>query len=62
MKKRAYRHTGVPKTKYKYETIDGNWIQHPVAFCYRYKGVLTRNTMHKYQCYERECKRLDMNN
>ena len=59
MKKRTYRHSGVPKTKYMYEMIDGNWTQHPVAFCHRYNGALTKNMMHTHQCSEKECKRLD---
>lgn len=59
MKKRKNRHGDVPKTKYEYEMIDGNWTRHPVAFCHRYKGVLTRNMMHTHQCSEKNCRRLD---
>ena len=59
MKKRTYRHSGVPKTKYMYEMIDGNWTQHPVAFCHYYRGVLTRGLMHTHSCCDKQCKRLD---
>lgn len=55
------RHGDVPETKYYYETIDGNWTNHPVAFCHWYKGALTRNMMRTHGCCERGCKRLNKN-
>lgn len=53
------RHDDVPKTKYYYETIDGNWTNHPVAFCYRYRRALTRGLMNTHKCCQHECRRLD---
>lgn len=61
MKKRKNPHEGVPRTKEYYETIDGNWTNHPVAFCYRYRGALTRGLMHTHKCCDRDCKRLNKN-
>lgn len=55
------RHGDVPKTKYAYEMIDGNWTRHPVAFCLHYRAALTRNMMHTHRCSERKCKKLDKN-
>ena len=55
------RHGDVPRTKNYYETIDGNWTNHPVAFCYYYKAALTRGLMHTHRCSDRHCKRLDKN-
>lgn len=55
------RHGDVPKTKYEYKTIDGNWTNHPVAFCNYYRGALTRGLMHTHRCNDRQCKRLDKN-
>lgn len=60
-RKSRYRQTGVPKTNKYYETIDGNWTNHPVAFCWHYKGALTGGMMHTHNCYDRQCKRLDKN-
>lgn len=39
--------------------IDGNWTHYPVAYCHRYKGVLTRNMMNTHKCNERNCHKLD---
>ena len=60
-RKSRYRQTGVPKTKEYYETIDGNWTNHPVAFCHRYHGALTRGLMHTHKCCDIGCKRLNKN-
>ena len=45
-------------TKYEYKCIDGNWTKHPVAFCVRKKGVLTKGLMKTHKCEERNCPRL----
>lgn len=55
------RHGDVPKTKYEYEMIDGNWTKHPVAYCTFYRAALTRNMMHTHRCSERHCNKLDKN-
>ena len=55
------RHGDVPETRFYYETIDGNWTNHPVAFCHHYRCALTRGLMRTHKCNERECKRLDKN-
>lgn len=60
-RKRKNRHEGVPRTKEYYECIDGNWTNHPVAFCYYKKAALTRGLMNTHRCCERQCKRLDKN-
>ena len=46
------------RTEYEYLCIDGNWTYHPVAFCTRYKGVLTNGLMNTHKCEERNCIRL----
>ena len=43
---------------YEYKCIDGNWTKHPVAFCTRYSGVLTKGLMKTHRCEERNCPRL----
>lgn len=55
------RHGDVPKTKYEYETIDGNWTNHPVAFCSYYRAALTRGLMNTHNCNDKKCTRLDKN-
>ena len=53
------RHGDVKRTKYDYQMIDGTWTHYPVAYCHRYKGVLTRNMMNTHKCNERNCHKLD---
>ena len=53
------RHGDVKKTEFEYLTIDGNWTNHPVAFCHYYRGALTRGLMHTHKCSEKNCRRLN---
>ena len=48
----------VRKTKNLYWCIDGNYTNHPVAYCTFYHGVLTKGLMEVHTCKERECFRL----
>jgi len=57
-KRHKWKHTGEHKTKYLYETIDGNLTYYPLAWCSHYRGVLTKGLMHTHRCKERHCKRL----
>lgn len=61
-KKKKYRpkHGDVKRTYDYYEMIDGNFTNHPVAYCKRYKGALTRGMMNTHGCTERKCNKLDM--
>lgn len=56
--KKKPNHKGVKRTTKYYEMIDGNMTNHPVAYCTRYQGVLTRGMMHTHGCSERNCCRL----
>lgn len=43
---------------WEYRLIDNNWTRHPVAYCWRYKGFLTKGLMKTHKCKERKCRRL----
>ena len=47
-KRHKWKHTGEHRTKYLYETIDGNLTYYPLAWCSHYKGVLTKGLMHTH--------------
>lgn len=48
----------VPRTKYSYWCIDGNYTCYPVAYCTHYHGVLTQGLMDVHKCKKRGCFRL----
>jgi len=50
--------SGVPKTKNLYWCVDGNYTNHPLAYCTFYHGVLTKGLMELHTCKERCCLRL----
>lgn len=62
MSKKHYRQNKpVEKTKYEYRTVDGNWTNHPCAYCKRYHGVLTLGIMQTHKCKQINCCRLNTN-
>lgn len=59
--KRRYRRRikhGIPKTQKLYFTIDGNFTNHPLAYCTYHHGVVTQGLMDTHKCVERLCPRL----
>lgn len=44
-RRRKRQKNQVPKTKNSYWCIDGNFTNHPVAYCTYYHGVLTQGLM-----------------
>lgn len=47
--------------KLMYMSIDGNWIKKPVAFCTRYRGMLSEKQIKLHGCrfkFNGQCKRL----
>lgn len=57
-RRRKRQKNQVPKTKNSYWCIDGNFTNHPVAYCTHYHGVLTQGLMDVHKCKEHECFRL----
>lgn len=49
----------VPIQAEAYQMIDGNWTHQPYAYCYRYKGWLTKAMANRHNCESRNCERFE---